>query len=57
TANEPGNTLETLSIDKGYWRATSSSDTILACYNTDACAGGQTETEAFCNAGYSGACE
>lgn len=57
TANEFGNTLETLSIQTGYWRATTSSDIILACYNPRACRGGQTGTETFCRDGYTGACK
>lgn len=57
TTNGSGSTLETLSVDEGYWRATSDSNTILPCYNVKACAGGQTGTETFCNDGYSGACE
>ncbi|CAM9692446.1 unnamed protein product, partial [Ectocarpus sp. 12 AP-2014] len=39
-AEEPGLTLETLNIDGGYWRTTTDSDDILACYNPDACRGG-----------------
>lgn len=57
TANESGTTVETLSVDEGYWRVTRSSTTILACYNPDACGGGQTGTETFCSDGYSGACK
>ena len=57
TTNGSGSTLETLSVDGGYWRASSDSDTILACYNVKACAGGQTGTETFCNDGYMGPCE
>lgn len=56
-ANGSGNTLETLSIEGGYWRATDSSEIILACYNQDACAGGQTGTETFCKDGYTGSCK
>ncbi|CAM9175464.1 unnamed protein product, partial [Hapterophycus canaliculatus] len=47
-----GFTLETLSIDEGYWRATNDSDSILACYNPDACSGGQTGSDSFCAVGY-----
>ncbi|CAB1096488.1 unnamed protein product [Ectocarpus sp. CCAP 1310/34] len=57
TAVEPGLTLETLDIHGGYWRATSESDKILACYNTDACTGGQTGADSFCASGYMGPCE
>ena len=56
-ASEPGLTLETLAIDEGYWRATTTSKTILECYNTDACAGGVTGSATFCAPGYTGPCE
>ncbi|CAN0398759.1 unnamed protein product, partial [Ectocarpus sp. 13 AM-2016] len=46
--------LETLHIDEGYWRATTKSDNILACYNEDACSGGQTGVDSFCASGYTG---
>lgn len=57
TADEPGATLETLSVSPGYWRATRRSDTVLACYNSDACLGGQTGEDSYCAAGYTGPCE
>ena len=57
SANERGNTLESLSIDSGYWRATVKSSTILACYNKDACLGGQTGADTVCDDGYMGPCE
>ncbi|CAN0285392.1 unnamed protein product, partial [Scytosiphon promiscuus] len=47
-------TLETLLIEGGYWRATPSSDAILACHNTRACLGGQTGVPDFCAVGYEG---
>ncbi|CAM9655567.1 unnamed protein product [Ectocarpus fasciculatus] len=54
-ASTGGNvTLETLSIDRGYWRATSSSKEILACYNADACLGGVTGTAGYCLESYEG---
>ncbi|CAN0517127.1 unnamed protein product, partial [Scytosiphon promiscuus] len=46
-----------LSIERGYWRATDSREIILACYNRDACAGGQAGTESFCKEGYKGPCK
>ncbi|CAM9498222.1 unnamed protein product [Ectocarpus sp. 8 AP-2014] len=52
TAEGPGTTLETLTISSGYWRATNKSEIILACYNADACSGG--ETGADCSPGYKG---
>lgn len=57
SAEVPGVTLETLTIDTGYWRATNKSKTILACYNADACVGGQTDSDDFCATGYKGPCE
>eukprot|EP00752_Nemacystus_decipiens_P002518 g2363.t1 len=47
-------TLETLSIDPGYWRATASSKDILACHHADACLGGVSGTDDFCLEGYEG---
>eukprot|EP00752_Nemacystus_decipiens_P009914 g8846.t1 len=47
-------TLEMLSIERGYWRATPSSEVILACYNADACLGGMTGTSGYCLEGYEG---
>ncbi|CAM9202855.1 unnamed protein product [Ectocarpus sp. 8 AP-2014] len=49
-----GNTIETLSIDPGYWRATSSTIIILACHNADACLGGETGAADYCAEGYEG---
>ncbi|CAM9968042.1 unnamed protein product, partial [Laminaria digitata] len=40
TSNGGNVTLQALSIQKGFWRATTSSKEVLACYNTDACRGG-----------------
>ncbi|CAM9903141.1 unnamed protein product, partial [Sphacelaria rigidula] len=33
-------TLQMLSIDKGYWRTTDNSADVRPCYNGDACVGG-----------------
>lgn len=58
TASEGGPiTLEMVSIDKGYWRATNSSREVLACFNADACVGGLTGTADYCLEGYEGPCE
>ena len=57
TAIDPGTILETLNINEGFWRATNKSDNILACYNPDACSGGQTGADDFCAPGYKGPCE
>ncbi|CAM9479810.1 unnamed protein product [Ectocarpus fasciculatus] len=54
TADESGVTFETLSISPGYWRATNQSDNILACFNADACNGGETGAAHFCDNGYMG---
>ncbi|CBJ33597.1 conserved unknown protein [Ectocarpus siliculosus] len=54
SADEDGLTLETLKLDEGYWRATTESVIILACYNADACAGGKTGADSFCASGYQG---
>eukprot|EP00903_Cladosiphon_okamuranus_P005767 g5717.t2 len=47
-------TLEDLSLERGYWRATNSSEVVLACYNEDACLGGQTGASEYCLEGYEG---
>lgn len=58
-AASPGGTvtLEMISIDGGYWRATPSSREVLRCYNQDACLGGVTGTPDYCLQGYMGPCE
>lgn len=56
SADEDGVTLETLNITKGYWRVSSESDNILACYNADACVG-DVLLENYCAPGYKGPCE
>eukprot|EP00903_Cladosiphon_okamuranus_P014374 g13345.t1 len=53
SADKGGLTLETLSIEEGYWRATNESDSILACYNPEACSGGPTGPDS-CAPGYKG---
>ncbi|CAN0196399.1 unnamed protein product [Ectocarpus sp. 12 AP-2014] len=53
-AQSTGNTIETLSVDRGYWRATPSSRNILACHNGDACLGGETGAADYCAEGYEG---
>lgn len=50
-------TLEMVSIEPGYWRATTTSDNVLACYNEAACLGGVTESPGYCLQGYEGPCE
>lgn len=50
-------TLDMITIDKGYWRATNSSKNILACYHADACLGGLTGTPGYCLEGYEGPCK
>lgn len=50
-------TIHGLEIDEGYWRATTSSTTILACYNPDACVGGITGTSSYCTEGSEGPCK
>lgn len=50
-------TLEMLSIDAGYWRATETSTDVRACYNAKACCGGMTGISSYCQDGYEGPCE
>ncbi|CAM9858216.1 unnamed protein product, partial [Hapterophycus canaliculatus] len=52
SAEESGVVLETLELAEGYWRATNESYGILACFNADACVGGQTGAESYCASGY-----
>eukprot|EP00903_Cladosiphon_okamuranus_P006392 g6257.t1 len=47
-------TLEALSIEPGYWRATVSTKDIAACYHAEACLGGVTESAGYCLEGYEG---
>ena len=53
---EPTGTLETLSLDSGYWRTSNTSRNILTCYRETACAGGST-VEEYCSSGYEGPCK
>lgn len=57
TSSGDKTTLETLSIERGHWRATSSSETVLACYHAEACLGGVTGTPDYCLEGYEGPCK
>lgn len=57
TSAGEGVTVETLEIDKGYWRATNTSTLILPCYNTEACVGGITGSSGYCDDGYDGPCK
>ncbi|CAN0030927.1 unnamed protein product [Scytosiphon promiscuus] len=44
-------TLETLDLERGYWRSSITSRDVRECYETDACVGG---TSGYCGAGYDG---
>lgn len=52
-----GTTLETVSINPGFWRATSTSKEIFACYRDEACLGGVTGSPDYCANSYEGPCE
>lgn len=58
-ANSSGGntTIETLSVEPGYWRATAVSPFVFDCYNPDACVGGLTGSTSYCLGGYEGPCE
>ena len=56
TADEDGITLATLNISAGYWRTSTESDNILACFNANACRGGVSES-GYCSPGYKGPCK
>ncbi|CAM9682647.1 unnamed protein product, partial [Laminaria digitata] len=47
-------TLENISVNQGFWRATSSSREVLQCYNENACIGGVTGSPGYCEEGYEG---
>lgn len=58
SASSGGKTiLGALSIERGYWPATNSSEMVLACYHADACLGGVTGTSDYCLEGYEGPCK
>lgn len=50
-------TIHDLVIERGYWRATTSSKNVLACYNVEACKGGLTDSPDYCHEGYEGPCK
>ena len=58
-SSSPGGTvtLNEISIEPGYWRATASSTDIVACYHAEACLGGVSGTDDYCLEGYEGPCE
>lgn len=50
-------TLDTLLIDRGYWRATNTSLEVLACHNSEACHGNEVTGTPGCREdGYKGPC-
>lgn len=61
---EENGTLASLTLDSGFWRTSNNSQTILECYNPDACVGGKAEEcggvncrDGYCASGYTGPCE
>lgn len=50
-------TIEGVIVEPGYWRASSQSRNVLACFNANACLGGLTGDPDFCLIGYKGPCE
>ncbi|CAN0406528.1 unnamed protein product [Pylaiella littoralis] len=53
TRSEGGDTtVKSLKVNAGYWRATSTSPDVLACYNEDACLGGLTGSPGYYQEGY-----
>lgn len=51
-----GTTVETLVVDKGYYRTSNQSHVVLECYQKNACTGG-IAIETICAAGYKGPCK
>ena len=56
TSRALSGTLETLSLERGYWRVSDTSKIILKCYREAACAGGSTFKD-YCSSGYDGPCK
>lgn len=51
TSLEANGTLESLSIQQGFWRSSGTSKEIRECYEESACVGG---TGSYCQEGYQG---
>lgn len=51
-----GTTLQTLTLDEGYYRDRATSLEILKCYRPEACKGGD-DASNYCASGYEGACK
>ena len=54
TSRTADGTLESLDVEPGYWRSSSTSKEIRECYHGPACVGG---SEGYCETGYEGPCE
>lgn len=57
TSSGRATTLTGVSINRGFWRATSNSEDVLPCYREEACHGGVTGSPEYCRIGYEGPCE
>ncbi|CAM9098262.1 unnamed protein product, partial [Laminaria digitata] len=55
-AEASGTTVETLSLEEGYYRTSNQSHAILKCYQPSACVGGN-DTAKYCAPGYDGPCK
>lgn len=51
-----GVTLESLDLEEGFFRMSTTSHAVLECYQEEACRGG-TEVTNYCSGGYEGPCE
>ena len=49
-------TVESLTLEKGFYRTSKESDVVMECYRSEACLGGSDPDE-YCAEGYEGACE
>lgn len=56
TALSRGTTLETLTLEKGYYRTSNLSHDVRGCYSEEACVGGN-DADTYCASGYEGPCE
>eukprot|EP00904_Undaria_pinnatifida_P012520 jgi/Undpi1/8399/HiC_scaffold_25.g10867.m1 len=54
TASSKGTTVETLSLEEGYYRTSNTSHAVLECYQKSACLGGIAVGDSSCASGYKG---
>ena len=55
-AHSRGITVETLAVEKGYFRTSNRSHDVRECYHKNSCSGGS-DADTYCSSGYRGPCE